>query len=32
MEIVDIHLAWLLTGNLGGESIFADIREGLLDL
>jgi hypothetical protein len=32
MEIVDTHLAWLLTGNLAVESILADIREGLLDL
>jgi hypothetical protein len=32
MEIVDTHLAWLLTGNLRAETILADIRACLLEL
>jgi hypothetical protein len=32
MEIVDAHLASLLTGNLRAESILADIRSDLLEL
>jgi len=32
IEIVDTHLAWLLTGSLRAESILADIRAGLLEL